>query len=235
MKHQYFGDVSDYKKYSVLRAISNNGQLKTMVCWMLTRNDTRNDGNVNKYLQKANEWRQFEPDIFDFLYDAVVVNQTKDLRLVEQQRIVPSTNYFWQILTDNRQEREKYFNSLQQAASGHDVVFLDPDNGIATGSVIKGRKNSSKYVFMDEIEKLWEQDHSLLIYQHFPRVDRMQYIKKRVDELKSLGANETYAIKTNHMVYFLVPQEGHISHFGGLKERVESRWGSGIEVHRFQF
>jgi len=71
MKHQYFGDVSDYKKYSVLREITNSDHLSLMVCWMLTSADTRNDGNVNKYLQNADEWIKYEPDIFDFLYDSV--------------------------------------------------------------------------------------------------------------------------------------------------------------------
>ncbi len=234
MKHQYFGDVSDYKKYSVLRAISDNGQLRTMVAWLLTPNDQRNDGNVNKYLNSPNEWRQFEPDIFDFLYEAVVVNQTKDLHLVEEKGIVPGTSYFWDILADNLAERQKYFERLQEASKDHEIVFLDPDNGIAPGSLTKGRKNSSKYVFWDEISDLWNQEHSLLIYQHFPRVNRMEYIKRKVGEINDrLSNNETYAIRTTHMVYFLIPQEGHSLHFEGLKEKIEGRWGEGrIGVER---
>jgi hypothetical protein len=235
MKHQYFGDVSDYKKYSVLRAISDNGQLRTMVAWLLTPNDQRNDGNVNKYLNNPSEWRQFEPDIFDFLYEAVVVNQTKDLHLVEEKEIVPGTSYFWDILADNLVERKKYFEKLKEASKEHEIVFLDPDNGIATGSITKGRKNSSKYAFWDEISDLWNQEHSLLIYQHFPRVNRMEYIKRKVDEINDrLSNNETYAIRTTHMVYFLIPQEGHSLHFEGLKEKIEGKWGEGrIGVERF--
>ena len=233
MKHQYFGDVSDYKKYSVLRAVSNNGQLKTLLCWLLTPNDLRTDGGNSTYLRKPEEWRNFESDIFDFIHETLVVNETKDLNLVEQKSIVPNTTYFWEILTDNKQQREEYFEQAKVLSQEHDIVFLDPDNGIATGSVVKGRKNSSKYVFWDEIQDLWEGNQSLLIYQHFPRVNRMNYINRLFDEIRDkVGAEDMYAIKTSHMVYFLLSKEHHQEHFDDLKERIESRWGSGIEVHR---
>ncbi|CAN5283700.1 hypothetical protein BH10PAT1_BH10PAT1_3630 [soil metagenome] len=231
MKHQYFGDISDYKKYSILRSISNNGQLKTMVCWMLTANDERNDGNVNKYLNKPEEWRSFEPDIFDFLHEAVLVRKTKDLNLVEQKGIILKTNYFWEILTDNLYGRQKYFANLHEASKDCDVVFLDPDNGIATESIKKGRKNSSKYVFWDEVKNFWKEGFSLLVYQHFPRVNRMQYINKIYKQTQvNLGKCEVYAIKTNFMVYFLIVQKQHKFYFVNLKKDIEARWKDEIEI-----
>ena len=235
MKHQYFGDISDYKKYGVLRAVTNNGKLKLLVCWMLTPSDLRTDGNNNDYLQKANEWRHHEPDIFDFLYDSVVVKKTKDLGLVEKHNIVPGTAYFNEILLDNLSNRETYFQKLEYVAKDYDLIFFDPDNGIATSSMIKGGKSSSKYIFWDEIEKFWTRGHSLLIYQHFPRVNRMEYISRKVGEINDrLSNNETYTIRTTHMVYFLIPQEGHSLHFKRLKEKIEGKWSEGrISVERF--
>ena len=41
MKEQYVGDVSDYRKYALLRALSQSGTIKVGVCWMLTLPDTR--------------------------------------------------------------------------------------------------------------------------------------------------------------------------------------------------
>jgi hypothetical protein len=63
----------------------------------------------------------------------------------------------------------------------------------------------------------------------------MEYIKAKVDEInRKLDNNETYAIRTTYMVYFLVPQEGHSLHFEGLKEKIEGKWGEGrIGVERF--
>src|SRR5689334_17138573 len=44
MKHQYFGDVNDYRKYGLLRSIQKEAGLRVAVCWMLTPNDGRSDG-----------------------------------------------------------------------------------------------------------------------------------------------------------------------------------------------
>jgi len=39
MKNQYFGDINDYRKYGLLRGLSNKGEISTLVCWMLTENE----------------------------------------------------------------------------------------------------------------------------------------------------------------------------------------------------
>ena len=39
MKNQYFGDINDYRKYGLLRILTNGGEIKTAVCWMLTTDD----------------------------------------------------------------------------------------------------------------------------------------------------------------------------------------------------
>ena len=36
MKHQYVGDINDYRKYALLRALSAGGANRIGVCWMLT-------------------------------------------------------------------------------------------------------------------------------------------------------------------------------------------------------
>jgi hypothetical protein len=39
VKNRYFGDINDYRKYGLLRALTNYGEIKTAVCWMLTTDD----------------------------------------------------------------------------------------------------------------------------------------------------------------------------------------------------
>ena len=36
MKDQYFGDINDYRKYGILRALQSKGQRTLLVAWMLT-------------------------------------------------------------------------------------------------------------------------------------------------------------------------------------------------------
>lgn len=44
MKHQYVGDINDYRKYALLRALSSGGTNQVGVCWMLTPDDGGADG-----------------------------------------------------------------------------------------------------------------------------------------------------------------------------------------------
>jgi len=44
MKNHYFGDVNDYRKYGLIRALTGQGTLNSMICWMLTEDDDRADG-----------------------------------------------------------------------------------------------------------------------------------------------------------------------------------------------
>jgi hypothetical protein len=39
MKNQYFGDINNYRKYGLLRAVIHATRLRLLVAWMLTPDD----------------------------------------------------------------------------------------------------------------------------------------------------------------------------------------------------
>jgi hypothetical protein len=65
MKEQYVGDLNDYRKYALLRALAAGGENRIAVAWMLTPPDDRNDGNKRAYLDQPEKHRRFDPDLFD--------------------------------------------------------------------------------------------------------------------------------------------------------------------------
>src|SRR3954464_1849408 len=69
MKNQYFGDVNDYRKYGLLRSLVLADGLRIGVCWMLTPDDHRPDGEKTKYLNPRSErnWRSLDPILYEFL------------------------------------------------------------------------------------------------------------------------------------------------------------------------
>ena len=71
MKDQYFGDINDYRKYSLLRLLGGPGALETVVCWALTEGDGRSDGGRIRYLNDPNQWRKHDPMVFDCLRERV--------------------------------------------------------------------------------------------------------------------------------------------------------------------
>ncbi|TGU88066.1 hypothetical protein EN794_049725 [Mesorhizobium sp. M00.F.Ca.ET.151.01.1.1] len=86
MKHQYVGDVSDYRKYALLRALSWGGANRIGVCWMLTPSDGRSDGGKLAYLQQSYRYRQFDPQLFDILAHAA---DEPDRPIQHQEPAVP--------------------------------------------------------------------------------------------------------------------------------------------------
>lgn len=56
MKNQYFGDINDYRKYSLLRAIIRAGGFRIMAAWMLTPDDASTDGKFVSYLENPDKW-----------------------------------------------------------------------------------------------------------------------------------------------------------------------------------
>lgn len=232
MKHQYFGDISDYRKYCVLKNFVKVGGLKPLVCWLLTPDDARTDGNNNSYLHAPDVWKKHDPDIFDFLHKRVVKENIKHLSTIEESGLLPGVSFFSEVLLDDAMEREAYFKGLHATAVPHDLVFLDPDNGIETKSVRKGRKNSSKYIYLDEIGELWNAGNSLLIYQHFPRVERIKYMTNQLNRLGEVApAPKMYAVKTSYMAYFALANEETAEKIKSSLLETSRQWDPHIEIY----
>jgi len=232
LKNQYFGDINDYGKYGLLRILTNGGEIKTAVCWMLTPDDSRGDGGFIDYLEEVDKWRHFDPLLFDHLRELVQTQNLRDVRGAEASAVLPSCRFAPGFLPDDSDGRARYIDAFVELAQGCDLVFFDPDNGIQVKSKRYGRKDSSKYLYWDEIERFWNAGHSLLIYQHFPRVKRDPFIGGKARQLiDKTSADEVFSFRTSHVVFFLVPQAEHTYLFRDRNEEVERVWGKEIEVH----
>ncbi len=223
MKDQYFGDVGDYRKFSILRAFAKEGN-KVQVCWMYTLPDGRSDGRFVEYLSKP-EWREYEPDIFDFLHNAVLKDKARELALIERSGLLDGVSFFSEVLGEKSADRQTFFKTLHNEAQEADLVFLDPDNGIEVVSVKKGKKNSERYVYWDELKELFELGKSLLVYQHFGRQERNGFIHKTALSVKEkLGANSIVSIRTKNSFYLLIAQDKHQSKFKKALPRISKLW-----------
>jgi hypothetical protein len=169
MKNQYFGDINDYRKYGLLRAVIHATGLRVLVAWMLTPDDDGTDGKFISYLEKPERWPRYDPELFYGIKKLLINNTKRNVALIEQTDLLPHAVYFSDYVPDRAADRMSWFNSLIRTARESDIVFLDPDNGLEVKSVLYGRKNSSKYLFWRELKALWSEGKSLLIYQHFPR------------------------------------------------------------------
>lgn len=229
MKNQYFGDINDYKKYSLIRHLSRWGQLKTVVCWLLTGDDKRQDGNNIQYLQQPNKWRKYDTNLYELLKQNVSVRGVRDVKVIEKSGLIANCSFFSKFLEDNMESRDEYFSEFLKFAEGSDLVFFDPDNGLEVKSIPRGKKNSSKYLYWNEVQASFEAGHSVLIYQHFPRMDRESYIDNLVQHFRAITeAKRIFYYKTRHVVFFLLAQLKHEDFFIDNNSNILNTWGNTI-------
>ena len=230
MKNQYFGDINDYRKYGLIRAIHAAGGFRTLIAWMLTRDDGRTDGQTIGYLDQPDRWEKFDPDLFNALRTALQRNTRREVSLIEQTNILSRADYFLPIVPDSAGKRDEWFKDLATCAQSCDLVFLDPDNGFEIKSRPYGRKDSSKHLFWSEAKALWNIGPSLLIYQHFPRVNRIEYIRRRTGELRSaLPGAVTATFSTSRVAFFLALQPRHHPLRPKIVDIVHKRWAGQIQ------
>lgn len=208
MKEQYVGDVNDYRKYALLRLLGRSG-LRLGVCWMLTPPDGRSDGNNLGYLDQPKQ-EQHDPELFTLLRRVRGEPDARRLILIEGSEILPGAVFVNTIVPEPLFERQLWFKQASAALAETDLIFFDPDNGIEVGSVAKGRRNSSKYVYRDELAATYRAGHSLLVYQHFQRTERDSFIQAVATDLRRVAVDaEVWAIRTSHVVFMLVIQPRH--------------------------
>ena len=230
MKNQYFGDVNDYRKYGLLRVLASSASVRLGICWLLTADDDRTDGELRRYLQQPGRWRHYDAELYDRLRHLLVQGTERSIAHARHWNLVPGATYFERLLTDEQLARDQYFAAAWEALADSDVVFFDPDNGIEVESTTIGARGSCKYVYWRELIRGYGMGKSVLVYQHYPRVSRERFVPflaRRLEE--ELGAQSVTAFRTSHAAFFLVAQDRQREALSSVQKAVASRWLRQIE------
>ena len=206
MKHQYVGDINDYRKYGLLRALSALGANRIGVCWMLTPDDGGTDGGKLSYLTKPEQHRHFDPELFDILGHAAVEPDRRRLQTIEESGAIPRALYHNDMLPQEVRERAAYMVECRAKFADADLVFFDPDNGIETSSVRKSHAKARKYTFLDEISAFYDGSKALLVYQHFPMMKPRQiFVADTLARLRAATPDAAiFSFTTAHVVFLLL-------------------------------
>lgn len=224
MKDQYVGDVNDYRKYALLRALVAGGTTKLGVVWMLTPPDGGNDGKRSSYLNNPS-YRTFDSELYDLLKCVAGTPHGQRLHLIETSAIIPKAQFFNEVLTDRLADRLAYFKHAADELADADLVFFDPDNGLDVQSRGKGARHSSKYIFREEIAATYDQGISVLVYQHFPRMERQSFVNRLASELSDLCQDSTiWTFSTPHVVFTLIVARRHVATIGAAARAASSKW-----------
>jgi hypothetical protein len=231
MKHQYFGDVNDYRKYGLLRALQSSGDLALSVAWMTTPDDGSSDGSLRGYLEDESRWAAYDADLYDFLRASLRSSRRPSLSMIEGSGILPRTSYYSPTVPDDIAGRRVWSAGLLESARNADLVFLDPDNGLEIPSKPMGRKDSSKYAAWAEVDALAAAGKSLVIYQHFTREPRAEFIR-RIGALvqQHSGAAVIEAFRTPHVLFLVAGQRKHEQVLARALSLVERNWAGQLDA-----
>ena len=189
MQDRYVGDVGDFGKYGLLRALcrSESAQdpaLKLGVVWYLTPDETHNNdgrhiGYLNPTPKNLKAFRRCDPELYDML-GGIVQNDQRQVSAIRDRGVLPNgTEYFDRMLDLSTERfhrnpvartraRAKWCQDALQATKGCDVVFVDPDNGIGSTSQVRS-PTGAKYVSLDELIPYLSRGQTLVIYHHLNR------------------------------------------------------------------
>lgn len=161
MQDRYAGDVGDFGKFAVLRALATQRTLG--VCWYRSSGagEHNNDGRHIAYLEHPDRYRVLDHEAFDAM--GRVVRARRTLQALEACRLLPGATYHGIEVPRGRPDREAWFRAMAQTIEHCDLVFTDADNGFEWSTL------SPKCVARDEVRALRRRGRALLLYHHQTR------------------------------------------------------------------
>jgi hypothetical protein len=125
VKDQYVGDINDFEKYAILRALQGVSQLSLVVCWMLTAPDETGEGAKIDYLGKVSRYRHLDPHAFDCLA-AVVRSGERSTRAIEAVGVLEGAHFVSNRLGDDHGSRAALFDSAVGRSNAAVAAVLRP-------------------------------------------------------------------------------------------------------------
>lgn len=172
MQNRYTGDIGDFSKLGLLRALNAAG-FSIGLNWYLTPDETHNsDGRHVEYLRR-DEYRECDEGLWLGL-KAIVDGGNREVRHMENDDILRAA-FFSECLDfmrkrkqDRIARRAEWFDRSLAVMAGRDIVCVDPDNGLVVPSA-KGRPKENKYVLPEELAGYYAQGSTVIYYQHKAR------------------------------------------------------------------
>ncbi len=173
MQNKYVGDIGDYLKLGLLRALSPGRRLG-VAWWLHPDGGADGDGRHTGYLDAGLDWRPYDPPLFDALRE-IVGSGKRAITALEGPHILPGAVFASEQIpisgspSDRPARRAAWFGRVKAAVAGCDLVFADPDNGIEPAGYKPTMGNAGKSITWDELIALRTPNRALIVYHHQTR------------------------------------------------------------------
>ena len=232
MQNKYVGDIGDFGKYGLLRALTGHQttsasepHLTLGVVWYLYPNEAKTaDGKFTDYLDETEKnhavFRDCAPALYDTLRCLVKAGERNVARVQNSDVLPGDTAYYHPSLCyeqksrrpDREVRRQAWIKEACEKTSDAQLVFVDPDNGLSE-TIDRFRKKGPKFVFMDDLIPYAKRRQSLVIYHHLSRQGTADHqIKSWSARLRDNIGIEPWSLRYRRgsaRVFFVIPNEEH--------------------------
>lgn len=213
MQHRFVGDIGDFIKMAILRALAPDKRLG-IAWWMHPEQARDGDGQHLAYLRDPGRWRHLDPWLFDHLADTASggVRHVSSLEKAMRGFDVKFAGETIPIDCPPAQRplmRESWLDRVLQALHDTDLIFADPDNGFEPATYRATLAHSAKSIQISEVERLASGGRSVLVYHHHTRRQggHMEEIRHWAARLRAHGFKTVDALRAapySPRVFFLI-------------------------------
>jgi len=159
LQNRYVGDIGDFVKYGLIRAVSKSHKIG--IAWYLYPDENHNkDGRHIDYLDDPEKWRHLDPDLFDGIRQ-IVCSGLRDVRAIENSGLLnnavfSSTLLSFEGVTESRAlQRTDWYQDVSSDLKDASLIFADPDNGLCEDrDYLMGTKSHWKRIPISEVRSL---------------------------------------------------------------------------------
>ncbi len=167
MQNQFVGDIGDYAKYALLRAVVGNRHLG--IAWYLHPNIQGAGGNHIHYLGNQRMWRDVDPPLFNTLREIVHGGGRRSVARIQKRDVLPGAVFADERLRTPPGEqripwRHGWYERVQEKLADCGMVFIDPDNSLC--QVDQGIDFTWQRLPLYEAEGLAANGRPTVIYHH---------------------------------------------------------------------
>lgn len=224
MQDRYFGDVGDYGKYGLLRALTgthpSGDRLSLGIVWYLTDDESHNnDGKHVRYLGEP-RFGACDEELFRKL--GATARLPRSVGHVPQMAVFSSDTVFFDKVLNlepihapfRQSYRSEWYRLALEATANCEVIFCDPDNGIASRDESLRLAKGAKSIGRREIAGFYSRGQSVVVYHHADRSAPVpEQAARRVREIKeALGTDDVFALRYSRgttRLYFVAPSTNH--------------------------
>ena len=259
MQDRFVGDVGDFGKYGLLRALTkglegcdsglptglgdNKRELSLGVIWyyVATEGQLPRKGTAFNYLNQTTrlhaQIRECDRNLFDVL-SALIAEGNRHVSAVAQSNALPVGVVYVQEPVNGVLPRPQWFLQAAESVNKCELVFIDPDKGLVFDEGNLDRV-SDEHATYQEVTQLWKQGHSLIIYQDASRREVLTFAREQSCLLKKLlpGSDPIPLVYHRHgpRILWVVPSANNSTTTQLLRERIDTFlgccWGAGRDPH----